>query len=80
MLNDLKTCTFKNGIGIKTKKLYKVRDQKVWKQVEDGPQGMKINFKAFAFPVLSATHTRMYARTHTHCQLAILLNKNLFHP
>ena len=36
----LKICNFKKGIGIESKKVCKqIRDQIVWKQVEDTAQG-----------------------------------------
>ena len=47
--NDFKNLQFKiRGIGIKSKKLCKqVRDQIVWKQVEDIAQGLSYNGNKF---------------------------------
>ena len=45
---------------MKSKRLWKqVKDQKVWKQIEDGMElkgcyRIKVNFKAFAIPILIA--------------------------
>ena len=70
----VKIFNLKRGIGIESEKVCKqtswrsknngskLEIKKIWKQVEDGAQGiiiirrMKINFKAFAIPILTALY------------------------